>query len=262
MRRILVGVCLALLFSSCNGFGNRDNIVLDSDAKKASYILGRRLGEQIKAQPIDLNIDVDVLAMAIKDVLSGRESRLTASEEKEIMGKVRQKLMAHQLAELRKKSQKDKEALEKAEKFLEENKKRPGVYVTKSGLQYEIIKKGTGPSPTLDDKVVVHYRGTLTDGTEFDSSYKRGKPAVFALKDIIIQGWREALPMMKKGAKWKIYIPPELGYGAHEKPGIPANSVMIFEVELLDVLKGAAKAEAKAGKKKPVIIRIPPRKKK
>jgi FKBP-type peptidyl-prolyl cis-trans isomerase len=120
--------------------------------------------------------------------------------------------------------------------FLEANKKKEGVKVLPDGLQYKIIKEGTGPTPTADDKVKTNYRGTLIDGTEFDSSYKRNRPAEFNVKGVI-KGWTEALELMKVGAKWELFIPPNLAYGERGRPGIPPNSTLIFEIELLDIVK-------------------------
>ena len=120
------------------------------------------------------------------------------------------------------------------DKFLTENKARKGVQVTKSGLQYEVLQAGKGPSPKATDQVKVHYRGTLTNGTEFDSSYKRNQPAVFPVNGVI-QGWVEALQMMNAGAKWKLVIPSNLAYGERGRPSIPPNSVLVFEVELLAI---------------------------
>jgi len=129
-----------------------------------------------------------------------------------------------------------KETLEAGAKFLEENKKKSGIKTTASGLQYEVLKEGPGPIPKESDTVKVHYRGTLIDGSEFDSSYKRNAPAEFSVAGVI-KGWTEALKMMKVGSKWKLYVPSELAYGPQDSPGIPANSVLIFEVELLEIVK-------------------------
>ena len=118
--------------------------------------------------------------------------------------------------------------------FLEQNKKKAGVQVTNSGLQYKVLTQGAGKSPTASDTVEVHYKGTLTDGTEFDSSYKRNKTIKFPLNGVI-QGWTEGLQLMKEGSKYEFYLPPHLGYGSSNVPGIPPNSVLIFEVELVKV---------------------------
>lgn len=118
--------------------------------------------------------------------------------------------------------------------FLAQNAKREGVKTTDSGLQYEVLRDGSGPKPRVTDTVTVHYRGTLIDGSQFDSSYDRGQPATFALMEVV-PGWRQGIPLMPVGSKYKLYIPPELGYGPAAKPNIPANSVLIFEVELLGI---------------------------
>jgi FKBP-type peptidyl-prolyl cis-trans isomerase len=134
-------------------------------------------------------------------------------------------------AELQEKAKANKA---KAEEFLAKNKTAEGVKTTASGLQYKIVKEGTGPSPKLEEDVVVNYKGTLIDGTEFDSSYKRNQPAQFPLKGII-PGWTEGLQLMKKGGKAILYIPPELGYQDRPRQTIPPNSVLTFEVELVDI---------------------------
>ena len=120
--------------------------------------------------------------------------------------------------------------------FLIKNKSKNGVKTSDSGLQYEVITEGKGKKPKSDDVVKVHYKGTLIDGTEFDSSYKRNSPAEFPVT-AVIRGWTEALQMMPVGSKWKLYIPPDLAYGEAGRPSIPGNSVLIFEVELLDIIK-------------------------
>lgn len=150
--------------------------------------------------------------------------------------------------------------LKKSRAFLEQNKSQPGVKTTSSGLQYMVIKEGEGEPPDDDDIVTVHYRGTLIDGTEFDSSYKRGKPTKFVVGRTI-RGWREALKMMKPGAKWKLWIPPELGYGRMAPPNIGPNQALIFEVELIEVERQQSKQTSSTGRSRtPItsdIIRIP-----
>jgi FKBP-type peptidyl-prolyl cis-trans isomerase len=118
--------------------------------------------------------------------------------------------------------------------FLAQNAKREGVQTTASGLQYEVLRDGSGPKPSVLDTVTVHYRGTLVDGSQFDSSYDRGEPATFPLMQVV-PGWKQGIPLMPVGSKYKLYIPPDLGYGSAAKPNIPANSVLIFEVELLGI---------------------------
>ncbi|MDE2137785.1 MAG: FKBP-type peptidyl-prolyl cis-trans isomerase [Gammaproteobacteria bacterium] len=132
-----------------------------------------------------------------------------------------------------------------AAKFLAENARKPGVVTTKTGLQYEEVKAGSGDSPKASDSVTVNYRGTLLDGTEFDSSYKRGQPATFEV-DRVIPGWTEALQLMKPGSKWKLYIPPQLAYDLRSRPPIPPGSALIFDVELISVKPAAAAPPASA----------------
>ena len=146
--------------------------------------------------------------------------------------------------------------------YLTANKDKEGIKTTESGLQYKVESEGDGPQPAEDSVVTVHYKGTLIDGKEFDSSYGRGQPATFPVGGVI-PGWQEALKMMKKGAKWKLFIPPELAYKDRARPGIPANSVLVFDVELLDIttadahkkkmekeMKEMQKAKAKGEEKK------------
>ncbi len=201
--------------------------VLQTDDQKASYAIGQQIGQNMKTQGV--SVDVDVLSMSIADVLAGKPSRLSPQEMQDAL----QKLQARMMAEEQKKGQKNKE---EGDKFLAANKKKTGVKTTASGLQYETLKKGMGPLPKATDKVKVHYQGTLLDGTEFDSSYKRNQPAEFPL-NAVIKGWTEGLQLMPVGSKYKFYIPSDLAYGPQGRPGIPPNSVLIFEVELLDILK-------------------------
>lgn len=200
---------------------------LDTDQKKASYAIGQQVGRDLKSQWDGLN--VEAFSLAVADVLGGKESRMKPEEMRQALQNLQGRL-----AEQRQKAAGQNRAA--GEKFLEENKKKPGVKVTQSGLQYEILQPGTGASPQASDRVRVHYRGTLLDGTEFDSSYKRGQPAEFPLSGVI-KGWKEGLQLMKVGGKTKFYIPGDLAYGENSPPAIPPNSVLIFEVELLDILK-------------------------
>ena len=206
-----------------------ENSPLDTETKKVSYAIGRQIGMSFKAQGLNEDLDFEVLKMSIGDALNGRPSLLNDQQVNEVMTAFQQKQAEKMKA---------KAELTKTEggKFMEGNKNKPGVITTDSGLQYQIIKEGTGESPTAADQVKVHYLGTLTDGTEFDSSYKRGQPATFPLGGVI-KGWTEALQLMKVGGKNKLFIPSELAYGSVDRPGIPANSTLIFEVELLEIVK-------------------------
>ncbi len=206
---------------------------LDTDQKRSSYAIGQQIGQNLKAQNIDF--DGDVLAMSLKDIASAKPSRLKPEEMQEAMRKLQE-------ASMKKQTEAVEANLAEAKKFLEKNKQEPNVKVTASGLQYVVVQEGKGKTPGLKDTVKVHYRGTLTNGQSFDSSYDRGnkQPAEFPV-DGVIKGWTEALQLMKAGGKFKLVVPPELGYGSAARPGIPSNSVLLFDVELIDVLPARVK---------------------
>jgi len=219
-KLVLVGASVALLgVVACTK-------KLDTDLKKASYAIGQQIGGNMKQQNIE--IDSEVMAMSMKDALKG-DSKMTKEE-------IQQAMMKLQEAAMKKQTEAAEENKKKGAEFLEKNKSAEGVKVTASGLQYKVEKEGDGKTPVKTDTVKAHYKGTLTDGTQFDSSYDRGQPAEFPVQGVI-PGWSEALQMMKVGAKYKLFVPPELAYGASGRPGIPANSVLVFEVELIDIVK-------------------------
>ena len=199
-------------------------VLLKTELDKVSYVIGTQIGRNFKTQGVEINIES--LTWGLKDAMAGKKLALSQEESQQILSsfeqRMRGKLGARNLAE--------------AEAFLKANKAKEGVKVLPSGLQYKVIKEGTGKSPTATDKVKVNYRGTLINGTEFDSSYKRNEPAEFVVNRVI-KGWTEALLLMKEGSKWELYIPPNLAYGEQGRPSIPPNSALIFEVELLEVLK-------------------------
>lgn len=200
---------------------------IKTDEQIGSYMMGQQIGNEIKSQGID--IDLDIFTMSIKDVLAGKPSKVEPQKAQEAIGRLRQKMQS--------KMSKDASAnKEKGKKFLEENKKKSGVKTTASGLQYEVITEGKGAKPKETSTVKVHYKGTLTTGEEFDSSYKRNEPAEFPLNGVI-RGWTEGLQLMSVGSKYKLYIPSELGYGDRGMPNIPAGSTLVFEVELLEIKK-------------------------
>ena len=203
---------------------------LETVEEKASYAVGVDIGTQLKKGQIDFN--AELLAEAIEDTLKGKELRLTQEEmtaaKEELMKQVQAKLQEQQ-------STVAASNLEKGNQFLAENAKKEGVTTTSSGLQYKVLTPGTGKMPADTDTVVTHYRGTLIDGREFDSSYSRNKPATFPVKGVI-KGWTEALQLMQVGAKWQLFIPADLAYGAVKRSElIQPNSALVFEIELLEI---------------------------
>ena len=218
--KLLVGVlCVALMI------GCQKKVKLDTDIQKASYAIGQQIGGNIKQQNLDL--DVEVLAESIKQASKGETSLLTPEQMQEAMKKLQEIAMKKQ-TEAADKNKKD------GEDYLEKNKTAEGVKVTASGLQYKVITEGAGKMPTKKDTVIAHYTGTLINGEKFDSSVDRGQPAEFPVEGVI-PGWTEALQMMKVGSKWKLFIPAALAYGEQGRPGIPGNSVLVFEVELVGI---------------------------
>ena len=223
---LVVAVSMALLLPFCTP--EKKKVELKDDKSKESYSVGYQFGQNLKKMKADL--DAEVLSEGIEDALSGKESRLTEEEMGSSLSNLRQRSMTAMQEELKAQAEKN---LVEGEKFLTENKTKEGVKTTESGLQYKVIAEGEGPSPKAGDTVTVHYRGTLVDGTEFDSSYQRGEPATFPLKGVI-PGWTEALQLMKKGSKWVLFIPSDLAYGERGAGNrIPPNSTLIFEVELI-----------------------------
>ncbi|MBI5665642.1 MAG: FKBP-type peptidyl-prolyl cis-trans isomerase [Nitrospirae bacterium] len=204
--------------------------VLKTERDKISYGIGMDIGENMKRQSID--IDPDMLAQGIKDVFSGGKLLLTEEEFKNTMENFRKDMMAKQKMQMQEMSDKNKKD---GEAFLAENKKKEGVKTLPSGLQYKVIKEGDGDLPKATDTVTVHYKGTLIDGTEFDSSYSRGEPATFPVNGVI-PGWTEALQLMKAGSKWQLFIPAGLAYGERGAGGkIGPNSALVFDVELISI---------------------------
>jgi FKBP-type peptidyl-prolyl cis-trans isomerase len=227
MRALVIALCTLIAATGCNR--------KPKDQKaQVSYSIGVSFGKSLKAQNLDL--DKSALGKGVQDGFEGKDILLNEGEMQAALAKLsesRQNEMK-QLAEQNK---------AKADEFLAKNREAEGVQVTKSGLQYKIISEGTGSMPKSDDVVVVHYKGTLIDGTEFDSSFKRNQPAEFPIRGVI-PGWTEGLQMMKKGGKAQFFIPPELGYGGQARQQIPPNAVLIFEVELVDIKAGKGKLPA------------------
>ena len=223
MKRFIVIISASLLAFPL--FGQEKSPQLKDQKDKVSYSIGMQIGFNLARQKVDIN--PDILAAGIKDSIAGKP-QLTADQVKDVMVQFEKDM------EQKQKQLGEKNKTEGA-KFLEENKKKPGVKTTASGLQYKVEKEGTGPQPKATEMVTVNYRGTLIDGTEFDSSYKRGQPATFPVNGVI-KGWTEALQLMKQGSKYQLFIPSNLAYGERAMgPDIGANSTLIFEVELQEV---------------------------
>jgi FKBP-type peptidyl-prolyl cis-trans isomerase FklB len=196
---------------------------LETAGEKASYALGYNVGRQWRAQGLPL--DVELLVSALRDGLAGAEARMSDEE----MSQTLQELQGRMAAEIEARN------LREGSDFLRANAEREGVKTLQSGLQYEILTSGEGASPAAGDTVTVHYRGMLIDGTVFDSSYDRGEPVTIGL-DRVIDGWQQALPLMKTGGKWKLFIPAGLAYGRQGGGGvIGPGATLVFEVELLSV---------------------------
>ena len=193
--------------------------------EKISYALGLGIGQQLKSMNIE-NFDIKEFSRSIEDVMAGRDTDMTAREAQVMLSEYFQK----------KEKEQAEENIAKGKAYLEENGKREGVITTKSGLQYEVLTKGTGKSPKATDKVRCHYEGRLTDGSVFDSSYQRGEPADFGLNQVIA-GWTEGVQLMKEGAKYRFHIPYLLGYGERGAgASIPPYATLVFDVELIKVL--------------------------
>lgn len=206
------------------------DLKLDTIEQKASYGIGRQMGDQL-AQGAFKGVDVAAIAAGIEDSYTGQALRIPAEAIQEAFNVLNEQIRAEQEAQIA-------ELKDAGEKFLKENAEREGVTVLESGLQYEVVEAGdeTNPKPTKDSRVRVHYHGTFTDGNVFDSSIERGTPAEFPVSGVIA-GWTEALQLMNTGSKWRLYIPYGLAYGAQGSPGgIPPYSTLVFDVELIDIL--------------------------
>lgn len=226
-RLIIVLMVSILSVSACA----KKDAKLDTDQQKLSYAIGHNIAQNLKKQNIDL--DTAALAAAFDDILADKDARLTEEE-------MRTAIMGYQRKKMKERDTQGEKSKAEGVAFLEKNKKKKGVKVTKSGIQYRVMTKGKGKKPKAADTVKVHYRGTLIDGREFDSSYKRKEPAKFPLRGVI-KGWQEILPMMKTGAKWHIAVPSDLAYGPRGQGSmIGPHSTLIFEIELISIEKSGS----------------------
>ena len=247
MKKLALPLAIAALVSlqACNqqaGNGAGDEVALDTPNKRLSYGFAFRMGQRMQAD--GMTLDADAYSAGMRDAMTSGESRLTDEEINAEMIAFQEQMEAEQQATQAALADTNAAA---GEAFLAENAQREGVVVTETGLQYEVVEAGEGAMPGPDDTVEVHYRGTLVDGTEFDSSYKRGETVTFGVGQVI-SGWTEALQLMPAGSKWNLYIPAELGYGAGGAGQlIGPNAVLVFEVELVSIPSQQAEGDAAEG---------------
>jgi len=229
-KALVLTAAAAILLTSC-AKKEADKAVkgeMKSEKEKISYVFGYQIGKNLKTA--ETEIDMNTLMNGLNFGLNGKDSMMTEQQMMEIM----QKFQEEQMKKMQTKMESAKQA---GTDYLAKNKTQPGVVTTASGLQYKVITEGKGAVPKAADKVKVHYKGTLIDGKEFDSSYKRGEPVTFQV-DQVIKGWGEALQLMKVGGKYQLFIPSDLAYGERgAQPDILPNSALVFEVELIDIVK-------------------------
>jgi FKBP-type peptidyl-prolyl cis-trans isomerase len=228
MNRFLTAA-LAVTLAGCQSTESA-TVELETDQQKASYGVGLGMGRQL--QPAADHIDMAALRAGVEDALAEREQRVSDEDLQTAMQAFNQTIQAEMMAEAEAEGQAN---AAEGEAFLAENGAREGVVTTDSGLQYEVLREGDGASPGPDDRVTIHYRGTLIDGTEFDSSYERGSPSTFGVGGVI-PGFSEGLQLMSVGSQYKFYIPGDIGYGLQgSAPDIGPNATLIFEVELIEI---------------------------
>jgi FKBP-type peptidyl-prolyl cis-trans isomerase len=236
MKRTLAAVLLILscLFPSAASvlFAAEGGSAPVSQKDKESYSIGYEVGLSMKADGVEVNFEK--LVQGLQDAINDKKAQLGSDEMKKLIVGLKKKARETQTRAIQAQNAKNAEA---SRTFFEENKKREGIMTTESGLQYRVLQEGSGASPKSEDFVKVNYRGTFLDGKEFDNSYAKGEPLRIQM-DRVIKGWKEALPMMKVGSRWQLFVPPELGYGDRSYGPIQPNSALIFEVELISVGDG------------------------
>ncbi len=236
-RLMLLGVALFAVVAVA-----QETPALKSQKEKLSYALGTDLGNQLKKQSVE--IDTDLFIQGVKDALSGAKGLMTEAEVRATITELSNELRKKQVEAMKQLGEKNKK---EGEEFLTANKSKEGVVTLPSGLQYKVLTEGNGSKPGPDDTVVCQYRGTLINGTEFDSSYKRNQPATFPVKGVI-KGWTEALQLMPVGSKWQLFVPSDLAYGERGAgPNIGPNATLIFEVELVSIKEKPQAPAAKEG---------------
>jgi FKBP-type peptidyl-prolyl cis-trans isomerase FklB len=239
IRLLLVSALLLASAPFSTPVNAQDAPAVNTDKEKISYSIGMDIGTNLKRQELDL--DPATVAAGLKDALSGGKTQLTSEQVREVLTQFQQEMRAKSEARTAKLTEKNKA---EGDAFLAENKKKKGVVTLPSGLQYKILTEGKGPLPKATDTVSTHYRGTLIDGTQFDSSYDRKEPATFPVNGVI-PGWTEALQLMKVGSKWQLFVPADLAYGPRGAGQvIGPNATLIFDVELLSIEKEQPAAPA------------------
>ncbi len=237
--RIATLMSVALMTVPAASVCAEETLKLDNETARINYSLGYQIGGDFKRQGVEMN--AEAVVKGIEDALSGAEPLMPTQEMNTTLMELKRKVIAEQRTRQR---NAELQYVAEGKKFMEENAKKPGVKTTASGLQYRIIEAGTGKQPKASDEVTVNYRGTLTNGSKFDSSYQRGEPATFRL-DGVIKGWTEGLQLVKEGGKIQLVIPPELGYGNR---GPLAHRTLVFDIELIAV--GDNKPAQSTGKEK------------
>ena len=224
----MTSLLLAVVLGTSSPIHSQEKSPLKDDNDKVSYCIGMNMGRNMKAKGVPVN--PIALAQGMQDAFAGK-ALMTDEQMQAVMMAFQQKMEAQSQATASAEGEKNARL---GMAFLAANKSKDGVKTTASGLQYKVIKSGTGPTPKDTDSVVANYRGTFIDGTEFDSSAKHGGPATFPVTGVI-PGWTEALKMMKVGDKWQLFIPPNLAYGANPPGGLPPNATLVFDIELVSL---------------------------
>ena len=238
-RKWILATAFLLLLSFAAAAQDAPELKTDKD--KFSYALGMNFGENFRKQGLELELDPAVFAKAFAESFNGSKTAMTDQEMQALLTAAAQEIRRKQAAQ---QAEKGEAAQKEGEAFLAANKTKEGVVTLPSGLQYKILKAGTGERPTLDDTVVCNYKGTLINGTEFDASEKHGGPLTFPVRRVIA-GWTEALQLMPVGSKWQLFVPSNLAYGAQGPGDIGPNATLIFEVELASIQKAVGAAGSK-----------------
>ncbi len=221
----------ALSFLMALLIGNAFAQDVSSEKGKLSYAVGWDIGQDIKRRGTE--IDVESLISAIRDIVADRKPQVEGEEMQALLTALQQKVRKEQVEAFQKLAAENQL---KSEKFLEANKTKTGIVVMPSGVQYRIIEEGEGARPRMESSVKVHYRGSKMDGREFDSSFARGVPEEFVVNSVL-QGWQEILPLMKQGATWQIFVPPELAFGQRGNPPVGPNEALMFDLKLVEIIQ-------------------------